>query len=113
MKLFKKMVCLTKSKMAQKPETRLIKKILKCLQSEFPGFYYKTHGNMYQKRGLPDIIGCYEGDFIGLEVKMPGKEPTAIQCDILSQIEQSGGNNCVVHSVEEALDFMYDCYGSK
>lgn len=38
----------------------------------------KTHGtgNIV---GQPDIIACYKGRFIALEVKVPGKKPTELQ----------------------------------
>ena len=62
--------------MSSKPETRVVKKILALLESEFPGMYFKTHGGLYQKVGLPDILGVHRGRFIGIEVKCPGKEDT-------------------------------------
>ena len=62
--------------MASKPETKVVKKILEMLENSFPGFYFKTHGGLYQRIGLPDILGVHRGRFIGIEVKCPGKEDT-------------------------------------
>lgn len=62
--------------MASKPETKVVKKILEMLEDSFPGFYFKTHGGLYQRIGLPDILGVHRGRFIGIEVKCPGKEDT-------------------------------------
>lgn len=62
--------------MAKKPETKVVEKIMNMLNSSFPGFYFKTHGGLYQRIGLPDIIGVHLGRFIGIEVKCPGKEET-------------------------------------
>ena len=53
-----------------------IKKYLDTL----PNCWYfcpMTHG--FGKSGVPDIVACINGRFWGLEVKRPGKEPTAIQ----------------------------------
>ena len=62
--------------MGSKPETKVVRDIIKMLKSSFPGFYFKTHGGLYQKIGLPDILGVHRGRFIGIEVKCPGKEDT-------------------------------------
>lgn len=62
--------------MASKPETKVVKAIMKMLDTSFPGFYFKTHGGLYQRIGLPDILGVHRGRFIGIEVKCPGKEDT-------------------------------------
>ena len=62
--------------MASKPETKVVKSIMKMLDTFFPGFYFKTHGGLYQRIGLPDILGVHRGRFIGIEVKCPGKEDT-------------------------------------
>lgn len=65
--------------MASKPETKVVKKIMTMLETSFPGFYFKTHGGLYQRIGLPDILGVHKGRFIGIEVKCPGKEDTLTQ----------------------------------
>ena len=62
--------------MSSKPETKVVKKILEMLENSFPGFYFKTHGGLYQRIGLPDILGVHRGRLIGIEVKCPGKEDT-------------------------------------
>jgi hypothetical protein len=47
-------------------ETRaLVKKLLKY------GFYFiKTHQDQYSVKGVPDILGCMGGWFVGIEVKI-------------------------------------------
>lgn len=62
--------------MGSKPETKVVKSIMDYLNQYFPGFYFKTHGGLYQRIGLPDILGVHRGRFIGIEVKCPGKENT-------------------------------------
>ena len=32
-------------------------------------FFWKEHGGAYGTSGVPDIICCYRGRFLGLEVK--------------------------------------------
>lgn len=68
-------------------------------------FAHKIHGGTYQSRGLPDIIGCYNGAFFGLEVKLPGKEQTLtlLQAKKLQDIKDAGGIAAMVTSVNEAI----------
>lgn len=51
--------------------------------------------------GLPDVLACYRGHFIGLEVKMPGKENrvTVLQQETLESMRASGGVTAVVTTV--------------
>lgn len=59
--------------------------------------------------GLPDIIVCVDGHFLGLEVKMPGKQSTFKKAQKLraDQIRAAGGWSEVVTSVEQALDLVF------
>jgi len=80
--------------MKNRSESKLVRDIIGLvLNKHFPGFYFKTHGGLYQIVGLPDIIGCYQGKFIGIEVKLPGKESTLTikQAKTLNNIGSCGG----------------------
>lgn len=87
------------------PETRLRLKIQKGLQSEYPGSYWrKIHGNQFQNRGIPDLLGSVLGVFIALEIKRPrGKGATAIQKFEIHQIRKSYGYAWVVRDLKTAL----------
>lgn len=90
-------------------ESALVAKIKRALDKDRPGFWVKIHGGPFQLIGLPDLIGCYEGRFYGLEVKLPGKEDTLTprQQYILDQIRQVGkGVAGMVTSVEQALSIV-------
>jgi hypothetical protein len=56
--------------------------------------------------GLPDVIVCAEGLFIGLETKMPDKRANVSprQALVHEQIRDARGVAVVVTSVAEALD---------
>lgn len=51
--------------------------------------------------GTPDIIGCYRGRFLALEVKQPGNKPRPIQAKRIREWKEAGGAVFVVHSLEE------------
>ena len=89
--------------MGSKPETKVVKSIMDLLKSSFPGFYFKTHGGLYQRIGLPDILGVHRGRFIGIEVKCPGKEDTLskLQEKTLELINLYGGVGFMSTSPED------------
>jgi hypothetical protein len=52
-----------------------------------------------------DILVCYRGSFVGLEIKRPGGEPTARQVLTMQAIEDAGGQVYVIDSIEKAKTF--------
>lgn len=69
-------------------------------------FLVKIHGSQMQVGGIPDLLGCWRGRFVGLEVKQPGEHATPLQSYVLKEIEKAGGLAAVVHSLTEALHFL-------
>jgi len=53
------------------------------------------------KAGVPDIICCYKGQFIGIEVKVGYNKTSALQDYNLKAIEEAGGIGIVAYSVED------------
>lgn len=90
---------------SRKPETRLVRDILEALRRK-GGFWYKVHGGPFQRVGLPDIIGCYKGRFVAIEVKCPGNKPTLIQQHVIGQIREAGGTVGVAYNVSQALSLL-------
>ena len=86
----------------KKPETKLVEKIIDRLKAE-GGFWVKIHGGPMQQTGIPDIVGCYKGKFIGIEVKIPGNKPSSLQTVVLKELEEAGAKCGVAYSIEEAL----------
>lgn len=74
-------------------EKTVVKKIKDMLEKDFPGFYFKSHGSGYQKTGIPDILGCHKGIFIGIEVKTPKTKNNVseLQKKCIRDINQAGG----------------------
>ena len=76
-----------------------IKKYLASLGSDV--FFWKEHGSVYGTNGVPDIICCYKGRFLGLECKRPGGRLTELQKRAIEKINRAGGVACRVESVED------------
>lgn len=88
-------------------ESQLTTKIRKALDEQ-GGSWFKVHGGQFQRAGLPDIIGCLDGQFVGLEVKRPGRPHplTPLQEATLEWLHISGAVSAVVESVDEALELV-------
>ena len=64
-------------------------------------FFWKEHGGPYGTSGIPDIICCYKGRFLGLEAKLPGGKLTELQRRALYRINAAGGIARRVESVDD------------
>ena len=65
-------------------------------------WYIKVQGGSNNpSSGVPDILTCIHGRFIGIEVKTPTGRTTKIQEYQIEQINKSGGIAVVVTSLEQ------------
>lgn len=87
-------------------EKDITNKIMKYLKTVPACFAWKTHGGMYGTAGMPDIVCCIGGRFVGLEVKQPGKKLTALQEDAINRINAAGGIAAMVTSVGEVKEIL-------
>ena len=69
-------------------------------------FFWKESGGPYGTSGVPDIICCYKGRFLGLEAKLPGGKLTALQERALERINRAGGIARRVESVDDVRDVI-------
>ena len=62
------------------------------------------------KAGVPDIVGCYKGTFIGIEVKHPDKRTnvSALQQHNLDKIVDAGGYSMVAWELQQVIEFIGD-----
>ena len=72
------------------PESYEKAEIKKYLDS-IDAWYFCPYMAGFGKSGVPDIIACIDGIFVGVEVKREGKEPTPIQTQRMQEIEAAGG----------------------
>ena len=90
------------------PEKQFENKI-KALIKRTGGFCFKywggsaSNGKVFTVRGLPDIMGCIRGRFIGIEVKAENGKPSDIQLERLQEIRDAGGIGIVAFPQEEDL----------
>ena len=93
--------------MPRQPEGRLVKAALALIRGR-GGRPFKIQGGMdsYQEVGIPDILCCYRGMFLGLEAKQPGEKLSPKQQLVLDEIVAAGGLAQAFTTVEEVADLL-------
>lgn len=92
------------------PEKKVKKAVTKLL--DFYGVYYfspMTGG--FGRSGVPDIIACYHGRFVGIECKAGKNKPTELQKKEMEKIQTAQGYAIVVNEdnitlVEDTLEMI-------
>ena len=82
-------------------EEKLTKKICDALSER--GAYVVWQPRAKHGKGIPDLLVCYKGEFIGLEVKVGQARATPSQVEQFSEIMTAGGFAITVNSVKIAL----------
>ena len=72
------------------PEYRIVQNIKKLIRAR-GGWCVKIHGGPYQDTGTPDILACYKGRFVAIEVKTPRGVTRPEQRVTQKAITSSGG----------------------
>jgi len=87
-------------------EQQIQKKITTYLDSLDESYVVKVISAT--KSGVPDILCCIGGTFVGIEVKRPESRNmvSKLQEYNLSQIESAGGYSLVAWDVEMVKDFI-------
>jgi len=77
------------------PEGRVKRKAIAELQKLGMYVFFPATGG-FGRSGIPDIVCCYKGKFIGIECKARGNKPTALQQSNLEEIVNNGGIAIVI-----------------
>jgi Holliday junction resolvase len=77
------------------PEGKVKRKAIAELQKLGMYIFFPATGG-FGRSGIPDIVCCYKGKFIGIECKANGKKPTALQQSNLEEIVNNGGIAIVI-----------------
>lgn len=87
------------------PEKKVKNKVVAVLKKLGAYYFYaSTHG--YGGSGVPDIVACYKGKFVGIECKANGNLPTALQQKNLRDISINGGVSLVIDETNvDMLEF--------
>lgn len=69
-------------------------------------WYYMPVQNGMGVTGIPDFVCCWNGRFLGVETKAPGKKPTSNQERVGTEIITHGGSWICVSSADELEAFF-------
>ena len=93
--------------MAATPESKVKLKLRKYL-TQLGIYHFMPAANGFGRAGIPDIIGCFNGQFVAFECKAGKGKTTALQERELANIQGAKGwafviNEDNVDKVEELL----------
>lgn len=77
------------------PEKKVKNKVVSILK-EVGAYYFFPVASGYGSAGVPDLVACIKGRFIGIECKANGGKTTALQDKNLMQIVDNGGYSFIV-----------------
>ena len=93
--------------MADTPEVKVKKKVVAILKESRAYYFYPVTGG-YGGSGVPDIIGCYHGNFFGIECKAGKNKPTPLQQKNINSIHAAGGTALVINedNIEDVRNML-------
>jgi len=89
--------------MARTPEGKVKDAAVELLK-QYKAYYFFPVMGGYGRSGIPDIIACLNGRFIGIECKAGFNKPTLLQERELKEISRAGGTTLVVR--EDTMDLL-------
>lgn len=87
------------------PEAKVKKKVKEMLD-QMGVYHFSPMQNGMGRAGIPDIIGCLDGQFLGIECKAGRGTTTALQERELTRIQNAGGYAFVVN--EENINQLWE-----
>lgn len=93
--------------MAKTPEAKVKEKTVEILKAAGAWYCFPVASG-YGRSGIPDILVCWQGQFIAIECKAGDNTPTALQDRELKKIRDAGGCALVVneHCLEALAKFF-------
>ena len=78
------------------------------------GWFYFPVQNGMGVVGIPDIVGCYKGQFFAIETKAPGKKANVSRNQALriQEIQNAGGLVFVADGVDDVRKHFEEAFGA-
>lgn len=85
-------------------------KIKRFLEAEGAWFIKYWAGAQFTKAGIPDILACINGHFVGIEVKAQCGKPSELQLYNIQKIRDAGGFAFVLYpsGFDKFKSFVHD-----
>ena len=78
-------------------EEKVFENQIKAYLRKMGVWYVKFFANGFTKKGIPDILCCANGHFLGIEVKSATGRPSEEQIYQIEEIKKAGGYALVVY----------------
>ena len=78
------------------PEAKVKKKVVDVIK-KYSAYYFFPATGGYGRSGVPDIVCCYRGVFVGIECKAGNNKPTPLQEAEMAKIRKAQGFTLVVN----------------
>ncbi len=85
-------------------EADITKQIRDVLDLKGIWHWKQWQGPMSEPKGVSDILGCFEGKLLAIEVKVPGRYLTSDQVIFIDNVNTAGGIGFVAYSVEDVIE---------
>ena len=89
--------------MARTPESKVKAQCVELLKKHGAYYFFPVMGG-YGRSGIPDIVVCHKGKFLGVECKAGYNKPTALQEREMVEIQKAGGAAMVVR--EDTIELL-------
>ena len=66
-------------------------------------------GGMFSKVGVSDLLVCYKGFFIALELKVGSYQPDPLQISYLQKVRDAGGFGLILRDTLQELMVLLSC----
>jgi Holliday junction resolvase len=91
--------------LARTPEGKVKDACVNLLKEHKAYYFFPVMGG-YGRSGIPDIIVCHKGKFLGIECKAGYNKPTLLQEREIAEIHKAGGAAMVIR--EDTVNFLED-----
>ena len=92
------------------PESKVKARCVDTIK-KYKAYYFFPAQNGYGRAGIPDIIVCYRGMFLGVECKAGFNKPTALQEREMATINAAGGSAMVVR--EDTIELLEEWFAER
>ena len=69
-------------------------------------FHYKAWGGPMSAPGIPDLICCFRGRMVGIEIKTETGRVSEYQQAFIDRINEAGGLAFVARSVDDVIEAL-------
>ena len=89
-------------------EGHIQNRILQWLNEQPSCRAVNNHGSNYSGAGEPDVLCCWHGRLVAIEVKVPGEKPRPLQEWCLQQWAEAGALAFVACSLDDVKERLSD-----